>query len=389
MAVVSGGELVDYAVDEPGAVSIVGNIYKGLVTNVLPGTQNCFVNIGLEKNAVLYVGDVLSVTGGQNKRPIETLVKSGQKIIVQALRDATGDKGAFVTTRLALPGKYAVLLPGAKQCSVSRRITDLRETGRLRDIAAKLMPEDCGMIIRTGAAGAAEDRIAADVKILKERYAAIKLDWQSDKIPDCIHTENDFFKEVIFRAYESDISRVITDDRDSYSELLGRSSAREPDLSYKIQYYGERWPLFAYYGVQHDIDNLKSRKVWLKCGAYIIIEHTEAMTVVDVNTGKYGGADSQRETFLRVNREAVVETARQLRLRDIGGIIVIDALRMNALADQREVVDALNTELKNDRQKTVITGFTKLGLLELTRKKTRAGFIHAPGADAWISGENE
>lgn len=389
MAVVSDGELIDYAVNEPGTAGIVGNIYKGVIANVLPGTQSCFVNIGLDKNAVLFAGDIMPVTGSQNKRPIETLVKSGQKLIVQVLRDPVGDKGAYVTTKLALPGKYAVLLPGTKQCAVSRRIADLREIGRLREIARRYMPEGCGLIVRTVAAGVSEDRISADIKLLADRFLAVTLSGQDEKIPDCIYTETDFYRETVFRAIENDISRVITDDRVSFRELLKKSASLEPDISYKIQFYHEPWPLFAFYEVQKDIDNLQSRKIWLKCGAYIVIDRTEAMTVVDVNTGKFSGGGSQREIFLRVNIEAVVETARQMRFRDIGGIIVVDALKMGDPADQRKVADALGGELKNDRQKTVVAGFTKLGLLEMTRKKTKSGFMPAPGADAWISGENE
>ena len=377
MAVVAGGELLDYAVSDMGAVSSVGNIYKGFVTNVFPGTQSCFVNIGMEKNAVLYAADMVSVTGENNKRPVETMVRTGQKLIVQVLRDASGDKGAHVTTRLALPGKYAVLLPGSAICAVSRRIFDQRESARLREIAKNHMPAGGGLIMRTEAAGVGEERIAADVAALSERLQNMRRKEMSDRIPECIHAETDFYREMLFRMLEDDITRVITDDKASYRELLNRSSAYNPEISYKISHYREPWPLFAFHGVQNDIDNLRARKVWLKCGAFIVIDRTEAMTVIDVNTGKYNGAN-QRETFLRVNTEAVIETARQLRLRDVGGIVVIDALRMNNQADQRAIIDALGTELAKDRQKTAVMGFTKLGLLEMTRKRAKAGIGSQP-----------
>ncbi|MCL2058395.1 MAG: Rne/Rng family ribonuclease [Oscillospiraceae bacterium] len=381
MAIVSDGELLDYAVNEPGAISCVGNIYKGSVTIIYPGTQSCFVNIGHERNAILYADDIAPIAGSRARRPIETMVRAGQKIVVQVLRDASDDKGAHVTTKLAMPGKYAVLLPGAPQCAVSRRITDQREAMRLRGIAQRLMPANDGLIIRTEAAGADEDRIAADVASLVERRLRMRIREAGDALPDCIHTETDFCREILFRALEEDISRVIIDDRATYSELLNRASAHYMEMAHKINHYREPWPLFAFHGVQGDVDNLHSRKVWLKCGAYIVIDRTEAMTVIDVNTGKYNGTD-RRETFLRVNVEAVLESARQLRLRDIGGIIVIDLLKMDSQADQRAVADALNSELKKDRQKTAAVGFTRLGLLEMTRKKARAAaWRTGPGYD--------
>lgn len=381
MAIVSGGELLDYAVSNSGNISSVGNIYKGLVTNVFPGTQSCFVNIGMEKNAVLYADDVSSVTGGINRRPIETMIINGQKLLVQVLRDASGDKGAHVTTRLALPGKYVVLLPNSQQCAVSRKLTDQRENARLRDIARRNQPEGCGIIVRTEAAGIAEEQIRADLRSLVKRLLDMQRNELVEKIPDCVHAETDFYREILFRALERDVSRVVVDDRAAYRELMGKATSYNSDIAYKIQFYREAWALFAFFGVQGDVANLHDRKVWLKCGAYIVVDQTEAMTVVDVNTGKYSGGGNQRESFLRVNVEAVTETARQIRLRDVGGIVVVDALRMNNAADQRAVLDALEAELEKDRQKTVVAGFTRLGLLEMTRRKARAG-IQPPADEA-------
>ena len=386
MAVVSDGELLDYAWDEPGAAGIAGNIYKGLVTNVFPGTQSCFVNIGQEKNAVLYIKDVAQPSGAYYPRPIETLIRTGQKIVVQALRDASGEKGARVTTKLALPGKFAVLLPDSNQCAVSRRIADQAEADRLRDIALQNMPDGCGLIMRTEAAGANAELIASDVRALHKRLLDMYRNEVSARIPECIHAENDFYRDILFRAFENDVSRVIADDKASYRELLNRASEYNPDITYKLQHYREPWPLFAFYGIQSDVDSLQVRRVRLRSGAYIVIDRTEAMTVVDVNTGKYIGGGNPRETFLRVNTEAAVETARQMRLRDIGGIVVIDALRMNDPADQRAVVGALEAELEKDRQKTVVAGFTRLGLIEMTRKKIRAD---APFAEADYDGAPE
>jgi len=388
MAVVSGGELSDFAIHDPSAASNVGNIYKGLVTNVFPGTQSCFVNIGHEKNAVLYASDLLPVAPTQKTRPVETLVRAGQMVVVQVLRDAAGEKGAHVTTKLALPGKYAVLLPESDQCAVSRRVADQRESVRLRGVALRHMPENCGLIIRTEAAGIDEGRIAEDIKSLAGSLSRMQKSEKGARVPHCIHLENDFYRDILFRALENEITRVVTDDRASYRELLGRAASLNPDISYKIQYYQESWPMFSFYGIQNDVNNLHSRRIWLKCGAYIVIDRTEALTVVDVNTGKYTGGDSQHETFLHVNKEAVVEAARQAKLRDIGGIIIIDALRMPNLADQREVAATLEAELAKDRQKSSVEGYTRLGLLEMTRKKAGTWAEHAAGADAWVSSSN-
>jgi ribonuclease G len=197
-------------------------------------------------------------------------------------------------------------------------------------------------------------------------------------LPRSIHIEVDFIRDILFLAMGNDVNRVISDDRAVYRELLGKAGRLTPDISYKIQLYREPWPLFAFYGVQSDVANLHARKIYLKCGAYIVVDATEAMTVVDVNTGKYTGAADRRETFLRANTEAVVETARQMRLRDVGGIIVVDVLRMSNQADQNAILGALDAELRKDRQKTYVAGFTRLGLLEMTRKKARAKTQPAP-----------
>jgi ribonuclease G len=373
MAIISEGELLDYSISSPGSESIVGNIYKGLVTNIFAGTQSCFINIGHERNAVLYAGDIAPATGSRVKRPIETILKAGQQVVVQALRDGAGDKGAHVTTILSLPGKYAVLLPDAAQYFVSRRIADARETERLRSIAQKYAPAGCGLIMRTEAAGVEEELIAGDVASLEKRHQEMRRNESGRKSPDCIHTETDFYREILFRALEADIDRVIVDERASYRELLNRASVHNPDISYKIRQYLEPWPIFSFYGIQNEVNSLQSRRIWLKCGAYIVVDHTEAMTVIDVNTGKFNGAVNQGETFLRVNKEAVVESARQMRLRNIGGIVVIDALRMDDQAGRRAVIDSLESELLKDRQKTTVAGYTRLGLIELTRKKSKAG----------------
>jgi ribonuclease G len=373
MAVVADGSLLDYATSGTGGQSSVGSVYKGLVTNIFPGTQSCFVNIGQGKNAVLYARDLApAVPESRAERPIETLLRTGQKLVVQVLRDASGDKGARVTTKLALPGKYMVLLPDSVQSAVSKKITDPREQLRLRDFARKNAPEGCGLIARTEGQGVAEALLIQDVAELARRLRELRRKEAENKVPDCIHIEYDFYRELIFRALEADVARVISDDSAAYRELLRRAADHEPDVSYKLHHYREPWPMFAFYGIQSEIQNLTARKIWLKCGAYIVIDLTEAMTVVDVNTGKYSGGSDPNETILRVNREAVVEAARQLRFRDIGGIVVIDVIRMSRPEDQRAVVAALEAELQNDRQKTVVAGLTRLGLLELTRKKAGA-----------------
>ena len=369
-AVVQNGELVDYSIDNMNEQSLVGNIYKGSVTNIFPGTQSCFVNIGTEKNAILFAKDLISRSNTAEPRPIETLLRTGQKVIVQVLKDATGDKGSRVTTKITLPGKYLVLLPGVEQIAVSRKISAPEEQLRLKTFIKENAPEGFGLIARTESKSVAEYHLLNDLSMLKQQWNRLQKKESADQIPLCIHLEYDIYKKLLFKIMENNISRLIVDEKNPYKELLNRASSRFSDISYKIQLYSEPYHIFAFYGISGKIKNLSARKIWLNCGAYIVIDKTEAMTVIDVNSGKFTGQRSFDETVLKINTESVIESARQIRMRDIGGIIIIDIIRMSNSELYKPVLSALEEELKKDKQKTTVVGITRLGLLELTRKKT-------------------
>ena len=385
-AVVQNGELIDYTLNDPKDQSLVGNIYLGLVTNIFPGTQSCFVDIGIRKNSILYVKDMNQYPKAKPEKtigsaavneaadtspPIEGLVRTGQQIIVQISKDATGDKGPRVTTNITLPGKYAVLIPNSENAFVSRRIKDPAEQARLKAILNENLAEGFGLIARTESEGVSKRLIRYDIATLLNKWTQITRKESYGKAPLCIHVEFDFYRSLINKCVEDDVSKLVIDDKPSYKELLNRSSATLIDISYKIQHYSESYPLFAFFGISQEIKSLSMRKVWLKCGAYIVIDKTEALTIIDVNSGKYNGGNSNpADTILKINTEAVVETARQLRLRDVGGIIIIDIIRMQPPAHNKSVVRSLETALSYDPQKTVVAGITRLGLLEMTRKKS-------------------
>ena len=432
-AVVQNGELIDYDFNDTKDQSLVGNIYKGSVTSIFPGTQSCFVDIGLQKNSVLYAKDLnqhplqeqiaaiktisgtapilpilqnspashkttslkVDTDGAEKPKavekvkeakdlkafpPIEGLLRTGQQIIVQVIKDATGDKGPRITTKITLPGKYAVLIPNAADSFVSRRITDSIEQARLKSILNEYSADGYGLIARTESEGISKRLIRNDIYALLTQWAQITRKINHSKTPLCIHVEFDFYKGLLNRSLENDIAKLITDDKTAYKELLNRASSNLIDISYKIQHFAEPYQLFSFFGIAHEIKNLSMRKIWLKCGAYIVIDKTEALTVIDVNSGKYNGKTNPTDTILRINTEAVLEVARQLRLRDIGGIIIIDIIRMQSPAQNKAVIQALENALKQDRRKTSIAGITRLGLLEMTRKKTGVSLDEQPRA---------
>jgi len=400
-AVVSkDGRLVEFGVApiSAGQAGRVGDVFVGRVAGIFPGTQTCFVNIGLEKKAVMNASDVAQVPkypeegAQQGARPIETMLRTGQRVVVQVARAAAGDKGPRCTTKLSLPGKYAVLHRGAPRVAVSAKIKDHAEQTRLRIIMEDSAPEGFSLIARSDAEGAPEALVKEDVANLAAQWRAMEQRAQAAGEPALVHTGFDLYRNIAYRAMEPDVTRVVVDDKNAYRALLGQAKALNAELTHKFSLFGERYNIFAFYGVKRDIESAGRRKVWLKCGAHIVFDRTEALTAVDVNTSKFGGAASQEETALRVNLEAVVEAARQLRFRDIGGIVVIDLLRMHEDSSYRRVLDAMEEELENDRRKTTVAGITNLGLLEMTRQQG-GGDIGQPGGVALLgaagAGEGE
>ncbi|MDD3653833.1 MAG: Rne/Rng family ribonuclease [Desulfotomaculaceae bacterium] len=357
---------------------LVGNIFKGRVENVLPGMQAAFVNIGLEKNAFLYVEDALpprSMEGsGQAGSALGInicdILKQGQELVVQIVKEPIGTKGPRVTTHITLPGRFLVLMPSVDYIGISRRIESEKERERLKDIAARVKPEGVGVIVRTVAEGIEEEDFYQDVNILTKLWRKILNRSNQGPVPNLLHRDLVLVQRILRDVFTEDVDRLILDSRYEYEKVLDLLDITGPHLKVKV-FYDDRENIFEEYGIEQEIDKSLKRKVWLKCGGYLVIDQAEALTAVDVNTGKYVGTTNLEDTVLKTNLEAAREIARQLRLRDIGGIIIVDFIDMMKEEHRQEVLRALEEEIKKDKTKTNILDITQLGLVEMTRKKIR------------------
>ena len=376
--------VVEVYIERASQQRVVGNIYKGRVENVLPGMSAAFVNIGLERNAFLYVDDARDyeklLANGSNKaknnkrkgRGIRDVLKQGQSIIVQVTKEPIGTKGARVVTHLTIPGRYLVLMPTVEHIGVSRRIQDEKERERLKKAAKALKPKGMGLIVRTLAEGQSQEELEQDIKFLTKVWEQIQRRGKRTGSPALLYKDHDLVYRLIRDWFSREFSRFIVDSREEYQKVLEILDTIAPHLRSRVFYYhDENIPIFEFYGVEEDLKRALKRKVWLDSGGYLVIDQTEALTSIDVNTGKYTGSKNLADTVLKTNIEAAREIARQLRLRDIGGIIIIDFIDMASSADEEKVLAALEAELKNDRSKTHILGFTNLRMVEMTRKKTR------------------
>ncbi|MGI6668885.1 MAG: Rne/Rng family ribonuclease [Acetivibrionales bacterium] len=382
VALLEDGELAELYIERADSERMAGNIYRGKVTSVLPGMQAAFVDIGYEKNAFLYAGDVVAkkeytedeedTVSYAKSCNICELLKPGQELTVQVIKEPIGSKGPRVTTNITLPGRHLVLLPGADYTGVSRRIENGCERARLKKIAESLKPKGMGLIIRTASEGMNEEEdFAGDLRFLLNLWESIRKKELSGRVPRCIHKDPNLVYRVVRDLFTKDISKFIINDRRQYNKVLELIDMISPILKYRVEYFSKNYNLFEYYQLETQIARALSRKVWLKSGGYLVIDKTEALTAIDVNTGKYVGKRCLEDTVLKTNLEAAEEIAKQLRLRDIGGIIIIDFIDMHEHKHQQMVLDALKNALKKDRVKTTVVGMTGLGLIEMTRKKVR------------------
>lgn len=371
-----------------GKERLVGNIYKGRVQNVLSGMQAAFVDIGLEKNAFLYAGDIQVDTAdfkfpdggdGVSIAPsrIQDMVKTGQEILVQVIKEPVGTKGARVTTHVTLPGRSLVLMPDMDYVGVSRRIADDAERTRLRELAGRLRTEDVGLIVRTAAEGVAEEEFASDIRFLTRLWQRIRDKSRSVTAPRLVHAEEPLVFRTIRDMFTQDVDRLVINDAEFYERVQIVAGIISPEYRDRVVLHQGNPDIFDTYGLEAKIEKALARKVWLKCGGYIVIDHTEALTTIDVNTGKFVGSDNLEETITSANCEAAREIARQLRLRDISGIIIIDFIDMDELDNKIRVVETLKDELKKDRVRSNVRGITSLGLVEMTRKKSRLSLANA------------
>lgn len=380
LALLEDGELSEIRIEYFGQERLIGNIYKGRVENILPGMSAAFVDVGLSRNAFLYAGDILpeksdfEFRGDDGKLPapnISEMLKCGQEIVVQVLKQQGGTKGVRVTTQVSLPGRSTVLMPTIDHIGVSKRISDEGERERLRDVIARIKPEKMGVIVRTAAERCSEEELARELELLQKLWFQIEKKAQLLCAPRLIHAEENLIFRVVRDNLGADIESLTINDKASFEKISAAVEITAPEFSDKIRLYEHGGNIFDLYNIEHKIERTLSRKVWLKSGGYLIIDETEALTVIDVNTGKFTGTDDLQKTLLSANIEAAREIARQLRLRDIGGIVVIDFIDMESDEFRAAVVEALTTALEADKTKTNVLGFTALGLVELTRKKMR------------------
>ena len=378
VAVVEDGAPVELYVEQEGAQRLVGNIYNGKVQNVLPGMQAAFIDIGLERNAFLYAGDIVMPDGAdedierekiRSMRNIRDMLKPGQTIMVQVAKDPVGTKGARVTTHITLAGRSLVLMPTMDYVGVSRRIDKDEERTRLRRILSEIRPENMGVIVRTASAGKSREAFAEDLESLKLLYEDIQKRAKKQKAPSLLHAEQSLLFRTVRDLLMKDVDRVFVNDAATFERLREIADMMAPKLKPRIL-LKQSEALFDRYETESKIDKALARKVWIKNGSYIIIDRTEALTCIDVNTGKFVGKDNLEKTITATNCEAAREIARQLRLRDIGGIIVIDFIDMERESNRTMVLNTLKTALKEDHTRSHVFGFTHLGLVEMTRKKT-------------------
>ena len=376
VAVVENGSPVELYVEQEGTERLVGNIYNGKVQNVLPGMQAAFIDIGLERNAFLYAGDIVlsddpddEIEQIPESKNIRDLLKPGQTIMVQVAKDPVGTKGARVTTHITLAGRTLVLMPTMDYVGVSRRIEKDDERQRLRKIITELKPKGMGVIVRTASAGKSKEMFAEDLEGIVKLYHEIEKKAKKKKAPALLHAEQSLLFRTVRDLLMKDIDRVFVNDQDTYEQLREIADVMAPKLKARIL-LKESEALFDRYDTEGKIEKALARKVWLKSGGYLIIDRTEALTSIDVNSGKFVGKDNLEKTITAVNCEAAKEIAKQLRLRDIGGIIIIDFIDMEKEGNRSLVLTTLKNALRDDHTRSHVFGFTHLGLAEMTRKKT-------------------
>lgn len=393
VALTENRRLEEYYVERASDTRMVGSIYKGRVTSVVPGIGAAFVDIGLGKNGFLYVADIVepkpeeeafletetagererSGASGQHRRSrIEELVKVNQELLVQVVKEPFGTKGARLTTHISLPGRYMVLMCNDSRLGISKRIADLHERSRLRDILAKLrFSQEAGLIIRTAGAGKGEKEFGRDVRYLSRIYQRIKRLSAQAKPPVCLYQEYELAQRAIRDSMTEDVHRVVVDAKAEFHRLRQFLQALVPGAKVRLDLYRAEEPLFEKEGLDEQIAALFDKRVQLPSGGSIIIEPTEGMVAIDVNTAKFTGRRNLEETAFQVDKEAAIEIARQLRLRDIGGIVVIDFIDLDVPAHRRELVTVLEEALGRDRAKTNLISFSDICVAELTRQRMR------------------
>lgn len=388
IAVLDEGQVVELWVERTRHKTIVGNIYKGRVTKVLPGMQSAFVDIGLDRDTFLYVSDVIEdleedqsegaediqFEEGATPRAVTSiadLLREGQEIVVQVTKDSIAGKGARITTHITLPGRFLVYMPTVNHIGVSRKIENEEERERLKQILEDLRDGSGGFIVRTAGEDRSEEEFASDLRYLTELWEHIHKRSEKASAPASIHHDLDLVLRTIRDVLTPEFKTVWVDSVDQYQRIVEFLDKIQPALVSRVRLYRRDTPIFDEFGIEPEIEKALKSKVWLRSGGYIVINQTEALVAIDVNTGKYVGKKNLEETVFRTNLEAIREIVRQVRLRDLGGIIVLDFIDMEDLENRARIFEALEAEIRKDRSKTKILQISEFGLVEMTRKRVR------------------
>lgn len=386
IALLEGERLAELYVERDRKRGLVGNIYKAKVSRVLPGMQSAFVNIGMERSAFLYGGDVIDEAylehlksqnsdddprKDSNHTPIQSLLAVGQEIMVQVAKEPLGSKGPRVTMLVAIPGRYTVLMPEVSNIGISRRIEDESLRHDLEELVKSLCPDEMGVIVRTAAAEASKEQLERDLNYLQEAWKQVEERYQKAAAPSLLYQEPDIVIKTTRDLYTDDVSEIVVDNKEAYNQLQHFLVSTIPGSNQKLCLYQNESPIFDQFGIELDIAKALSRKVWLPSGGHLVIDQTEALTSFDVNTGKFVGSQNVSETILKTNLEAIDEAAHQMRLRNLGGIIIIDCIDMENLSDREKVNKRLEDLLKGDKARTCVLAINEFGLIQMTRKRTR------------------
>ncbi len=381
VATIENGMLQEVIIERASRRGLVGNIYKGKVCRVLPGMQAAFLDIGLDRTAFLHLSDIITADekkSDEQELTITDVLRDGQDILVQVVKDPMGTKGARLTTHITIPARYLVYMPNSSHIGVSQKLEDETERERLKDIIKSFLAEfnGGGYIVRTVAEGISEKAVYADMAFLQKLWGSIQENSKTVPIGSLVYEDLPLAMKVMRDIADSNIDAIRIDSRETYNKVIKFANKFIPELAPRIEYYPGERPIFDLYGVEDEIQKALQSKIKLKSGGYLIIDQTEAMTTVDINTGGYVGNRNLEETIFKTNLEATQAIVRQLRLRNLGGIIIIDFIDMKDAEHRRQVLRAFEKALEKDHAKTCITEVSNLGLVEMTRKRTRESLEH-------------
>ena len=390
VALLENDQLVELFVERPQHERNVGSIYKGVVRKIVPGMEAAFIDIGWEQDSFLHFSDHTDEFIGNGdeddtkRKPSERIsyhqrninLKNGQEVLVQIIKEPLGNKGPRITTQVSLPGRSVVLVPNHSHVGVSRRIVEYKERRRLKSLATKIKPEGFGVIVRTVAAGKTEKELRADMDSQLKLWRKLERKLKTEPPKSLIFRDLSLASSIVRDLFTPDIDSLVVDSKRFYRQIVSYISEVAPQLTEKVQHYGGTKPIFDFFKVESDIEKSLSRKVWLNGGGYIIIEQTEALVTIDVNSGRFMGKKDHEENSLKVNLRAARELCRQLRLRDLGGIIVVDFIDLWDERNRKKVYDETKKELKNDRSKSDILPISQFGLLEMTRQRIKPSLLY-------------